>query len=192
MSQQVSLPGFAPATATDRLFLAVFPDRDAASRLATLAAEQCSRHGLRGKPLLPERFHVTLFHLGDSVGLRQDVVQAATTAASQWQAHSFDLAFDQVASFGGRRKASPFVLKAEDGNAALRAFHAELGEQLREAGLGQFVTSRFEPHVTLAYDERVVASESVAPVSWHAREFVLVHSLLGKTRHIPLARWALA
>lgn len=192
MSQQSSLPGFAPAAPTDRLFLAIFPDRETAAQLATLAATQCAHHGLRGRPLATERFHVTLFHLGDSAGLRHDVVDAASKAASRVQAGSFELAFDQVASFAGRRDKVPFVLKADGGNAALRQFHADLAAQLREAGLGHFANGSFEPHVTLAYDARMVAPEAVFPVCWRADEFVLIHSLLGQTRHIPLARWALA
>jgi len=171
--------------------LAIFPDREAAAQLATLAATQCELHGLRGRPPASERFHVTLFHLGDSAGLRQDVVDAASKAASRVKAASFELVFDQVASFAGRRDKLPFVLKADSGNAALRAFHAELAVQLREAGLASFAGGSFEPHVTLAYDARMIAPMAVAPVCWRAREFVLIHSLLGKTRHLPLARWAL-
>jgi 2'-5' RNA ligase len=188
---QSSLPGFAPAAPTDRLFLAVFPDRDTAARLAALAATQCAHHGLRGRPLATERFHVTLFHLGDSAGLRQDVVEAASKAASRVQAAPFELAFDRVASFAGRRDKLPFVLKADDGNAALSRFHAELASRLRESGLGHFTSGNFEPHVTLAYDARMVTPEAVTPVRWRADEFVLIHSLLGKTRHVPLAQWAL-
>jgi RNA 2',3'-cyclic 3'-phosphodiesterase len=188
---QSSLPGFAPAEPTDRLFLAIFPDRETAAQLAALAASQCAHHGLRGRPLAAERFHVTLFHLGDSAGLRQDVVEAASKAASRVQAAPFELAFDRVASFAGRRDKLPFVLKADDGNAALRRFHAELASRLRESGLGHFTSGNFEPHVTLAYDARMVTPEAVAPVRWRADEFVLIHSLLGKTRHVPLARWAL-
>ena len=75
--------------ATDRLFLASFPDSDTAAGIAALAAEQCAAHGLRGRPLLPGRFHVTLFHLGDTVGLRQDVVDAATVAASRLKARGY-------------------------------------------------------------------------------------------------------
>lgn len=191
MASQASFPGFAPVVATDRLFLAVFPDRETAAQLAALAAAQCARHGLRGKPLLTERFHVTLFHLGDSAGLRQDVVDAATRAAARMVAIPFEVAFDRVASFGGRRDKLPFVLRAEGGNAALRAFHADLGAQLRAAGVGQVTAAGFEPHVTMAYDARLVAPEAVVPVSWRVDEFVLVHSLLGKTRHIPLGRWSL-
>jgi 2'-5' RNA ligase len=191
MSQQTSLPGFAPTAATDRLFLAIFPDSDTAADIAALAAAQCAAHGLRGRPLSPGRFHVTLFHLGDTVGLRQDVVDAATVAASRLKAAPFDLAFDLVGSFAGRARAVPFVLRARDGNTALRAFHAALSVQLREVGLGKFTTAAFEPHVTLAYDVRMIAPHEVAPIAWRAHEFVLVHSLLGKTQHVVLDRWPL-
>jgi 2'-5' RNA ligase len=191
MAQQTSLPGFAPAAATDRLFLAIFPDPQTATQLATLAAAQCARHGLRGKPLLPERFHVTLFHLGDSAGLRQELVDAATRAAARVTTAPFDVAFDHVGSFAGHRDKLPFVLRADGGNAALRAFHGQLGTRLREAGVVLPASAGFEPHVTLAYDARMVALETVAPIAWRSREFVLIHSLLGKTRHVPLGRWVL-
>ena len=191
MSQQASFPGFAPAVATDRLFLATFPDRDTAGRLAAFAAAQCARHGLRGQPLATDRFHVTLFHLDDSVGLRPDIVEAASAAAARVATAPFDVVFDQVASFDTHREKSPFVLTAEHGNAPLHAFQAELGARLREAGLGRCVASGFRPHLTLAYDRLVIAPEKVAPISWRVEAFVLVHSLLGQTRHIPLARWPL-
>ncbi|HXD35165.1 MAG TPA: 2'-5' RNA ligase family protein [Rhodanobacter sp.] len=191
MSQQASFPGFAQAVATDRLFLATFPDRDTADRLAALAAAQCARHDLRGKPLATDRFHVTLFHLDDSVGLRPELVEAAGAAAARVVVAPFDVVFDQVTSFDAHREKSPFVLTAEHGNAPLHAFQAELGVRLREAGLGRCVASGFKPHVTLAYDRRVIAPEKVAPIAWRVEEFVLVHSLLGQTRHIPLAHWPL-
>lgn len=193
MSQQTSLPGFLPAVATDRLFLAIFPDPGAAAGLAALAAAQCVAHGLRGKPVQPGRLHVTLFHLGDTVGLRQEVVEAASAAASRVKMQAFELAFDQVGSFNGRRDKLPFVLRARGGgNAPLRALHAALAVELGEVGLGRFAAAQFEPHVTLAYDVRAVAMQDVAPIAWRAREFVLVHSLLGQTRHVPLGCWALA
>jgi 2'-5' RNA ligase len=191
MAAQTSLPGFAPPAATDRLFLALFPDPATVPPLSTLAAEQCARHGLRGRPLLPERFHVTLFHLGDWAGLPPDVVDAAMKAAARVRAAPFEVVFDRVASFDGRRDKLPFVLRAEGGNPALRAFQAELGARLREGGVAPVGTG-FEPHVTLAYDARKVAVEVVAPIRWRVDEFVLVHSLLGQTRHLRLAHWPLA
>jgi 2'-5' RNA ligase len=189
---QSGFEGFAPPVPTDRLFFALFPDGEAASRIAALAASECARHGLRGKPLHRERLHLTLFHLGDWAGVPEDVVSAATRAAGALHEAQFDLAFDTVASFAARRAQKPFVLKSASGNEALRGFHAGFAHELRQAGLAQWTRGSFEPHVTLAYDQKLVAPEPVEPVAWRARDFVLVHSLLGQTRHLRLAEWSLA
>jgi 2'-5' RNA ligase len=46
-------------------------------------------------------------------------------------------------------------------------------------------------HVTLLYDKRVVDEQPIEPISWTVREFVLVRSLHGQTRHTDVARWQL-
>ena len=186
---QATLAGFEPASPTDRLFFALFPDRASVARLAALAQEQADRHGLRGAPLPPERFHLTLFHLGDWAGLPPDVVDAACRAAAQLHATAFEVRLDEVASFASRREKKPFVLKARGGNQALRSFHAELARQLGMLGLARAASESFEPHVTLLYDRRLVPAEPVPPVAWQAGEWVLVHSLLGQGRHLRLGSW---
>ena len=45
---------------TDRLFLAVLPDAETSARIAETARHLRISHGLAGKPLRPEHFHVTL------------------------------------------------------------------------------------------------------------------------------------
>ena len=189
---QTGFAGFDPPVATDRLFLAIFPDAETAARISALAATQSKLQGLHGKPLRTDRLHVTLFHLGDWAGVPDDVVAAIGRAAGPMREPGFELAFDVIASFAAHRAQKPFVLKASSGNEALRGFHARVAQGLRQAGLGRWTRGGFEPHVTLAYDTRLVPPQPVEPVVWHAREFVLVHSLLGQTRHVPLARWALS
>ncbi|MNL66559.1 hypothetical protein D3C87_1910460 [compost metagenome] len=49
----------------------------------------------------------------------------------------------------------------------------------------------FTPHVTMLYDRRLVAEQGIEPVRWTVGGFTLIHSLLGRTEHIPLARWTL-
>ena len=97
-----------------------------------------------------------------------------------------------VVRFNVRRAQNPFVLKSALGNEALHGFHAGLARELRQVGLARWTRGNFEPHVTLAYDRKVVPAEPVEPIAWRAREFVLVHSLLGQTRHVRLANWRLA
>lgn len=192
MSEQLGFEGFeATPRVTDRLFFAIMPDADAAARIARLAQQMRVEHRLSGKPVAPERFHITLHHLGDYAGLPPNIVTAASEAAATVAMPAFDVALDRVASFSGRPRNRPFVLLGGDGVAALKAFQQALGTAMQKAGLGRWVEPKFTPHVTLLYDDHCVAEQLVETVGWIAREFVLVHSLLGKTQHVQLARWPL-
>lgn len=190
MPEQSLLPGFEAAPPlTDRLFFAIFPDSAAASQIAGLAQQLREEHGLRGKPLKTERFHVTLHHLGDYAGLPQDLVAVAHAAAASTTATPFGVTFDRVASFSSAPRNRPFVLRGGDGVASLIAFQQTLGDALKKTVLGRWAKPTYTPHVTLLYDDRSVAEQAVPAVSWTAGEFVLIHSLIGQNMHVPLARW---
>ena len=45
--------------------------------------------------------------------------------------------------------------------------------------------------MTLFYDPRTIMPRAIDPVRWTMTEFVLVDSLRGQTKHVPLARWQL-
>jgi 2'-5' RNA ligase len=187
MSNQELLPGFEPSLPTDRLFLAIFPELEHAIQLETLAAKHLASHRLGSGAVESDRLHVTLFHLGDYVGLPPDLTTRAKEALSRLTASAFTIRFDQIGSFGNRQSKSPLVLTASEGNEALHALHKQLATYLRASALGQHTRGSFEPHMTMAYGKATVPFEKVAPISWPAREVVLIHSLLGKTRHIRLA-----
>lgn len=193
MPEQLSLEGFdPPPRPTDRLFFALLPDAAAAQRIAALAKQLKAWHGLRGRPLATSRFHVTLHFFGDHVGLPQSLLDGLCAATSELRHAPFDLVFDHAMSFGGRPRKRPFVLCGVDaGLSALMGFRRALGEALMRHGLGRRVDTRFTPHVTLLYDDQLQPAEPVEPIRWQAREFLLVDSLLGQTRHVPLARWPL-
>lgn len=70
-------------------------------------------------------------------------------------------------------------------------FQQALGLEMMNAGLGRWANLQYTPHVTLPYDDRCVAEQVVETIDWTANEFVLVHSLIGQNRHVPLARWPL-
>jgi RNA 2',3'-cyclic 3'-phosphodiesterase len=190
MPEQFSLPGFEPAPrATDRLFFAVFPDPDTALEIARLGGRLCAAHGLKGRPVQPRRLHVTLHHLGDYAGFPQQLVELASAAAQTVAMAPFDVAFDHARSFSGRPRNRPVVLLGDEGVVGLVRLHEALGTALEHAGLA--VHANHTPRVTLLYGNHYVAEEAAGPVSWTVREFVLVHSLLGRARHVPLARWPL-
>lgn len=188
---QMGFGGFEPPQTTDRLFFAVFPDTTAAAHIAAIAKALRSQHGLRGKPLHTDRFHVTLHHLGDYAGLPGDLVAKAGQAAMRVDLPAFEVAFDSASSFSRQPRNRPFVLRGDAGVASLQNLQSELGKGMAACGMARLVEHKFTPHATLLYDDRAVAPQPIEPIAWTVREFVLVHSLLGKTEHRILGRWPL-
>jgi 2'-5' RNA ligase len=173
----------------DRIFFACLPDAETAPRIHAQAQALKEAHGLSGNPILPEHLHVTLFHLGDWSALPQEIVDTARRAAAEVRAAPFEVVFDRVLSFRNSTGIYPFVLTGDI--APWRPLYEALGAALAHAGLGAATRGQFTPHVTLTYDRIRVPPEAIAPISWKVGDFVLVHSLLGKTTHIHLDRWVL-
>jgi 2'-5' RNA ligase len=192
MATQLSLTGIDPNPARlDRLFLGIFPDSSVATQIRAFAEKLQGEHRLHGRPLATQRFHVTLCFLGDHAGLPARVVAATKDAAAGVTLPPFDVVFDHAQSFRSRGE-KPFVLCDEGGNAALRELRQSLFKALQRHGLTCQLGPNYTPHLTLLYDNQTVAMQAVEPVRWKAREFVLIHSRLGKGEHIPLARWPLS
>lgn len=179
-------------TQKERVFFASLPDDATARRIHALAEEQKQQHGFGGTLILPEHLHVTLFHLGDWIKLPEDIVALAATAAAQVNAKSFDVAFNRVESFRNRTGIFPFALTGAA--EPWRALRTALGAALKRTGLGGAVheIDDFKPHVTLLRDKERAKPMSVDPIVWRVTDFVLIHSVLGKTTHNHLGRWPLA
>jgi RNA 2',3'-cyclic 3'-phosphodiesterase len=193
-TKQASLPGFDPLPAlTDSLFFAILPDAAAASRIAQIAQQFRSAHGLKGKTLPADRFHVTLHHLGNYAGLPQDIVATAgEVGASVANAMpAFELAFDCAESFSSTPRNRPLVLRGGDGLIALTGFQQALGTPLKRTAVRPWLKPGYTPHLTLLYDDHAVFPQAIEPITWTARELVLVHSLVGQGQHVHLGQWAL-
>jgi 2'-5' RNA ligase len=197
MPEQLWLPGLeAPPVPTDGLFFAVFPDTRTAAGISKLAQQLCAETRSKSKPLAANRLHVTLLHLGNFAGgLPPARVDAAMSAAASISMEPFSVEFDSAVSFALKPRPGPLVLSGGEGVVGLHALHDALGLALQNAGFGDRAVSPatpYTPHVTLAYGMPWIATRPVEAVSWNVREFALVHSLLGRTRHVVLARWPLA
>lgn len=169
-----------------RLFLGLWPDAEVADRLIRLT--QGLRHDgiIRGRPVDPDRLHLTLFHLGDFVDqIPPSLIPATQAACAGMAAQAFDVSFDRIV---GTRKHA--LLWPSDELAALRAFRADLGAGLAAAGV-RLTKPAFSPHVTLSYDPCDAPETAIDPIGWRVREFHLVESLLGQHRHIRLGSWRL-
>ncbi|HZZ02615.1 2'-5' RNA ligase family protein [Paraburkholderia sp.] len=197
MPEQLWLPGLeAPPVPTDGLFFAVFPDTHTAASISKLAQQICGETRSKSKPLAANRLHVTLLHLGNFAGgLPSARVDAAMSAAASIRMEPFSVEFDNALSFALKPRPGPLVLGGGEGVVGLHALHEALAVALQNAGFGDRAVSpntSYTPHVTLAYGMPSIATRPVEAVSWNVREFALVHSLLGRTRHVVLARWRLA
>ena len=172
---------------TDRLFFAVCPNETTAARIVDLAWNFRDDYALRGLPLLPQHIHSTLWHVGDDFFPPPDeLIQALSRRAGAVRMPPFRASFDHVESFGG----GALALRGHDGVAGLEMLHAKLGNALGIASR-KSAGAAFTPHVTLLRDKRRLELKPIPPIEWTVAEFVLVHSLLGKTVHRHLARFPL-
>ena len=185
------------AKPTDRLFFALFPSEEAIPQIVKTSQYLRDVHGLTGKSLSNDRLHITLHHVGDYAGgLPEGLVETVLEVASQIEMPEFEVIFDRAMSFAGSPRNKPFVLRGNEGRAGgladLMAFQKEFYLSMCRAGLqGPRANAKFAPHVTLMYDPKAVPEQAVEPIRWTAHDFVLVHSLLGQTKHIHLGRWSL-
>ena len=195
MSQQFSSPRFAAQRKIDRLFFAVFPDVLTAGRIENLVQRLRAQPGVKGRTLARNRFHISLYHVGDYAGIPQDVVAMAGQAAATITTPAFQVGLDSVLSFSGKTADNrPLVLRSSIDLAELRVLQKTLRLAMEKVELGRegerHPESRFNPHLTLLYGDHHI-EQTIDPITWPVREFVLVHSLVGRTRYVHLMRWPL-
>jgi 2'-5' RNA ligase len=172
----------------DGLFFGLFPDEATTNDLTKKAQQLCIRHRLSGRPFAPSRMHVSLLGFGRFQGLPPNLVAAVADAAATVAARPFEAIFDRAMSF--LRPPRPLVLCGGEGVDELIAFQFLLTEAVRKSGF-KLSKRQYTPHVTLLYDRRGIEEHEIEPVRWTVKEFVLVHSLLGQSKYVPLERWRL-
>lgn len=174
-----------------RLFFALLPDASTRQQLQQAAQALRSDHAeLRARWINPARYHATVHFLGDHAGLRQDVVDAASKAASKLRIPSFEWVLDSAVSFHGRQP--PCVFRAAVVPAPLQRLWDELRHLLILLGQGRHIERSFSPHVTVAYSQGAMLEHSVIePVPWRVDAIALVHSVVGQADYEILARWTL-
>jgi len=171
-----------PVSVSHRLFFALRPPLVQARQIANAA----SWFETEGAPVAAERLHITMFILDDRRDLPASLVAALTSLGDAIAAAPIPIVLDRVG--GGDRS---IALRPSRRIAALDALHRQLGERSRAAGIEPRAGYAFNPHMTLGYRDGQPFGMAVAPIVWAARELVLIHSHLGRTRHEVLGRWPL-
>ncbi len=175
----------------ENLFLALLLDPALHERVTRRVQLSVRKHGFTGAPIAAERLHVSLLNFGRQS--KEDVAAKVSAIAATVRFPSFDVTLDRAMSFQIHGKERlPFVLAGERGVAGIRAFHGVLYDWFFGDDFGREKAPRLTPHLTLLYDRKVVAPYPVQhPLSWTARDFVLVRSHVGQSRYDIIGRWPL-
>ena len=176
------------------LFLAIFPQPELASRVAQRADDLRRQHGLRGHCLKDAHLHMTLHAVAwfdQQISLQ--AIEAAKAAATGVRCPPLPIVFDRAGSF--RNRVNPhknaFVLRCDPrSEATVARLRQQLAVALRRSGLRPKPTAT--PHMTLLYDQAVIAETSIEPIQWTATHFALILSHVGLGHHQWLGEWALA
>lgn len=172
-----------------KLFLAIVPERDVALQAVEIGRDVSQRHGLSKCPRPQELMHVSLNAVGKYADFPEDLVFAVSAAMATVKAAPFEVTFDRVMHFAST---NAVVLGNAVRSEEIMDLHVQLAKEMWAVGLTFTYNPRFTPHMTLFYDEASVPEHRLAePVSWIAREFVLIRSFIGRCEYEYIDRWPL-
>src|SRR5258708_7024483 len=173
------------ASATQRVFFALWPDAPARALLASLAREIALESG--GRPTLPNLIHLTLAFVGEQPAIRVDSLRRL---AGVIRARSFVLALDKV---GGFKRTGIAWLGSSAPQAELLSLHADLASALRSRAF-QVEERTYGPHLPLARHSIPVIDQRLSePIRWRVTSFALSASELGQGGPVyrTIAEWPL-
>lgn len=174
----------------NRLFFALWPG-EAERRACDEAARDLRLKMQPGGYLSsPERYHITLLFLGDTVSPESE--DAAIRAAAKVRAAPFTLNLELANSFRANKKI-PWWLGPRETPPGL----TRLYERVNEAMLAERVLPermKFLPHLTVLRDaQKGLPVTPIRPIAWNVDEFVLLRSRLDQKpmSYEILGRWKL-
>ncbi|MBB3655919.1 2'-5' RNA ligase [Rhizobium sp. BK650] len=174
------------------IFFAVRPTLEVTSGALEIAQFYRDTHFLTGPSRPSSVLNVTLNGIGSYRRLPDDVVFGAEQIAGAVRAEPFELVLDEVMSFLHPGQSQAFVVCSRQENQALMDLRRQIQDGLFKAGLPYNAGGHITPHMTLVYDRKTVLPEKLdQPLRWTIREFLLIHSIYGKSEHHVINRWPL-
>lgn len=177
------------------MFFAILPDDEAKAEIIRTGERFVKSHRLGGSAVDVERLHVTVTPIGKPDRLRQPLEGALIAAGESIHLKRFEVTLDSAMRFSNQAADGrfPFVLCADTPTIkSALTLRKSLAEAQYAQGLHVAGVSSYLPHVTLLYGRGIDAIEQpIPPISWIAREFVLIRSFFGQSRHEVMARWPL-
>jgi len=136
-------------------------------------------------PVANDRLHLTAGISADHGVFPERIADEMIAIGDAACAEPFEVRLDRLAA-----SHRSVALRPAAGNAGLQRLREQLIAPLARLGILR-EGWRFSPHVTLGYRDGAPFGRTVPAIGWQAREFVLIHSLVGATRHVVLRRWPL-
>lgn len=165
------------------LFLATLPPADVREAIEDAVAVP----RLLERRIEDDRLHVTLLGLGRFAALPDAVIRSWIAAIDAALPAPFRIVMDQLIL----RPERALVKGSEPLLGAVRC-QMQLRDAIAQSSARPVAPPLPVPHVTLAYKcSATPGTVPVLPVSWRATNIVLIQSLVGRHRHVHLARWAL-
>jgi RNA 2',3'-cyclic 3'-phosphodiesterase len=171
-----------PESDNHRLFFGLWPEEALRQQIAERTRAAVIESG--GRSIPPRNYHITLLFIGNVGRAGLDRAQAVAAALSS---PAFELSLDHIHS---PARARVMWLGTQQQPPAL----ATLVRALHSSELASGIEHRFKPHLTLVRDPiRRPRTLTIEPVTWPARDFVLVRSHLGAvgSEYSVIGRWAL-
>jgi RNA 2',3'-cyclic 3'-phosphodiesterase len=168
-------------TPLNRLFFALLPAPQTRALIAWLRDQRREIASI----VANDRLHGTLGITPDFPDFPDALAQRMLAIGDAVAAEPIDVRLDR--------------LSGSNGSLALRSARmlrglGDLGRQLQlpmqRAGILRPAWN-FNFHVTLGYREGRAFTENIDPIAWNCSEFVLIHSLVGRTQHRVLRSWPL-
>jgi len=188
----MSSPGNGLAGGTN-FFFAVLPDERARAEIVLAGERIRDLMHLRKVPVEADRLHLMLCPPGKLDKPRLPLESALLAAASEVHVREFEFALDSVMRLSARDGQYPLVMCADDACAAsVLKLRKAIAEAQHRVGMLVPAVSIYLPHVVLLHGPAIDAiHESMPPISWTVREFVLIRSFFGQSRNEVVRRWAL-
>ena len=181
-------------------YFAVLPPDDVLRGLLRLRQETVARERIFGRPVTPERLHISMAPLTrcaptEVPDFAQDIEPRADEIASRVTMPAFDVVFDRIQTFNTKDRDDAhrryyLVLDGSDVPGLMR-LNDLFRQSLVRCGLGTAMPKVFNPHLTLFYANRPIAPRDIAPIQWTVRDVALVQSFHGQGRYVVLKRWPL-
>ena len=201
MTLQLAFDGFEPATSTANsktqhkhcLLFALKPNDASGAMAENIIRGLTASQQLQSGFLEPSSWQLMLARVIDAPAFPQDIADQAIEIATGIRMPPFEIAFDRGMSLRESGNKHTVMLCATPDDSGVMLLARRISAALAIEGIGgRMVKSGFNPKMTIGYATRQIPAFALSQqFYWTAREFVLIHSLLGQQQHAVLGKWPL-